>query len=208
MQSRRHPLSWQVLQVCMSLRNPVLVELIQGQCLIMMRKMQSPLCVRHLASSQLITVLEVQTLKSRKRTELHQDQGHIQVRGIPEHHREVWGLVDPNLPRHRVLPQGQGHRQVEDIHGNTPLKRRVDVTAKGQVQSLGQDHTQVQCRGQDQSSAIQGRLRKKLRRKRNMILRHQLQDQGQLNIVQENLTQKLRIKRNKILQGQIPVQSQ
>ena len=27
----------------------------------------------------------------------------------------VWGLVDINLLRHRVLPQGQGHRQVEDI---------------------------------------------------------------------------------------------
>ena len=38
-----HPLSWQVLQVCTSLRNPVLVELIQGQCLTVMRKMQSPL---------------------------------------------------------------------------------------------------------------------------------------------------------------------
>ena len=73
---------------------------------------------------------------------------------------EELGLVDPNLPRHRVLPKG--HRQVEDIHGNTPLKGRVDVTAKGQVQSLGQGHTQVQCRGLDQSSAIQGSLRKKI----------------------------------------------
>ena len=104
---------------------------------------------------------------------------------------EVWGLVDPNLPRHRVLPQGQGHRQVEDIQGNTTLKGRVDVTGKGQVQSLGQGHTQVQCRGQDQSSVIQGSLRKMVRRKRNMILRHQLQGQGQLNIIQENWTQKL-----------------
>ena len=45
--------------------------------------------------NQLITALENQTLKSRKRTELHQGQGH---RDIPDHHREVWGLVDPNLP--------------------------------------------------------------------------------------------------------------
>ena len=65
-------------------------------------------------------------------------------------------LVDPNLPRQRVLPRGHG--QVEDVHGNTPLKRPVDVTAKGQVQSLGQGHTRDQCRGQDQSSAIQGSL--------------------------------------------------
>ena len=36
-------LAGEVLQVSTSLRNPVLVELIQGQCLIVMRKMQSPL---------------------------------------------------------------------------------------------------------------------------------------------------------------------
>ena len=41
----------------------------------------------------------------------------------------------------------------------------------GQVQSLGQGHTQVQCRGQDQLSAIQGSLRKKLRRKRKSTSR-------------------------------------
>ena len=114
--------------------------------------------------TQQVTVLVAQTLKSRKRTELHQGQGHTQVRDIPEHHREVWGLVDPNLQRQTDLPQGQGHRQAEGIQGTTPLKGCIDVTAKGQVQSLG--HTQVQCQGQDQLSAIQGSLRKKLRRKK------------------------------------------
>ena len=92
---------------------------------------------------QLITVSENQTLKSRKRTEPPHGQGHTQVRNIPEHHRELLGLVDPNLPRHTDLPQGEGHQQVEDIQGSTPLKGRVDVTAKDQAQSLG--HTQDQC---------------------------------------------------------------
>ena len=26
-------------------------------------------------------------------------------------HRGIWGLVDPNLPKHTGLPQNQGHRQ-------------------------------------------------------------------------------------------------
>ena len=145
----------QVLQVCTSLRDPVLVELIQGQCLIAMRKMLS----------QLITVLEYQTLKSRKITELHQGQGHTLVRDIPEHHREVWGLEDPKLPRHTDLPPGQGHRQVEGSQGNTPLKGRIDVTAKCQTQSQGQGHTQDYCRGQDKSIAIQGSLEKRYEEK-------------------------------------------
>ena len=52
--------------------------------------------------------------------------------------------------------------QVEDVQGNTPLniKGCINIKAKGQVQSLDQVHTQVQCRGQNQSSVIQGSLGK------------------------------------------------
>ena len=125
--------------------------------------------------SQLITALENQTLKSRKRTELHQGQGH---RDIPDHHREVWGLVDPNFPIKAYRSSSRSRSPSSRRHSRKHcLKGHIEATAKGQVQSLGQGHTQVQCRGQYQSSAIQGSLRKKLRRKRNTILRRRLQGQ-------------------------------
>ena len=74
-----------------------------------------------------------------------------------EGQREVLGLVDPDLPGHTDLPQGQGHSSSQRRSRKHSPKHigRIGVTVKGQGHTLGhcqwQGQTQGQCRGQGHS---------------------------------------------------------